>query len=77
MVADNFFTNISLARRLLAHDTYLLETLSSNRVASGKEILQKKLKRGKAYGLQIKEGIKLIMWKDKNDILMISTRPSR
>ncbi len=28
------------------------------------------------YGLQNKEGIKLIMWKDETDVLMISTRPS-
>jgi hypothetical protein len=75
VVADNFFTSISLAERLLAHDTYLTGTLRTNRAASGKEILQKKLKRGEAYGLQNK-GIKLIMWKDKKDVLMISTRPS-
>ena len=76
MVTDNFFTSISLAKRLLAHDTYLIGTLRSNRAASGKEFLQKKLRRGEAYGLQNKEGIKLILWKDKKDVLMISTRSS-
>jgi hypothetical protein len=30
-----------------------------------KNFFKKKLKRGEAYGLQNKEGIKLIMWKDK------------
>lgn len=45
VVADNFFTSISLAKRLLAHDTYLIGTLRSNRAASGKELLQKQLKR--------------------------------
>jgi hypothetical protein len=76
VVADNFFTSISLAERLLADDTYLIGTLRSNRTVSGKKILQRKLKRGEAYGLQNKEGVKLIMWKDKKDVLMISTRPS-
>ena len=76
VVADNFFTSISLAKRLLAHDTYLIGTLKSNRDASGKEFLQKQLKGGEAYGLQNKEGIKLIMWKDKKDVLMISARSS-
>lgn len=76
VVADNFFTSISLAKRLLAHDTYLIGTLRSNRAASGKELLQKQLKRGEAHGLQNKEGIKLILWKDKKDVLMISTRPT-
>ncbi len=73
---ENFFTSISLAKRLLVHDTYLIGTLRSNRAASVKKFLQKKLKCGEAYGLQNKEGIKRIMWKDKKDVLMISTRPS-
>ena len=76
VVADNFFTSISLAKSLLAHDTYLIGTLRRNRATSGKEVLQRKLKRGEAYGLQNQEGIKLIMWKDRKDVLMISTRPS-
>ena len=36
IVADNFFTSISLAKSLLEHDTYLIETLRRNRTASGK-----------------------------------------
>ena len=35
VVADNFFTSISLAKRLLEHDTYLIGTLRSNRAGSG------------------------------------------
>jgi hypothetical protein len=50
--------------------------LRSNRAGSGNEVLQKKLRRGEVSGLQNKDGIKLIMWKDKRDVLMISTRPS-
>ncbi len=76
VVADNFFTSISLAKSLLAHDTYLIGTLRRNRTASGNEFLRRKLKRGEVYGLQNEEGIKLIMWKDKKDVLMISTKPS-
>jgi hypothetical protein len=65
VVADNFFTSISLAKRLLAHDTYLIGTFRRNRSASGKEFLRRELKRGEVYGLQNEEGIKLIMWKTK------------
>ncbi len=36
LVADNFFTSISLAKRLLEHDTYLIGTLRSNHASSGK-----------------------------------------
>ena len=76
VVADNYFTTISLANYLLDHDTYLIGTLRSNRVGSGRAIFENDLSRGEVYGLQNKDGIKLIRWKDKNDILMISTRPS-
>jgi hypothetical protein len=70
VVADNFFTSIPLAKRLLEDDTYLIGTLRSNRVGSGSEVVQKNLRRGEVYGLQNKDGVKLIMWKDKRDVLM-------
>ncbi len=76
VVVDNFFASISLAKRLLEHDTYLIGTLRSNRAGSGSEVVQKKLGCGEVYGLQNKDGVKLIKWKDKKDVLMISTRPS-
>ena len=76
VVADNFFTTISLAKRLLEDDTYLIGTLRSNRAGSGNEVTQRKLRRGEAYGRQNRDGVKLIKWKDKRDVLMISTRPS-
>ncbi len=75
-VADNFVTSISLRKRLLWNDTYLIQTLRSNCARSGHEVVQKKLKRGEVYGLQSKNGIKLIKWKGKRDVLMISTKPS-
>ena len=76
VVAENFFTGIPLANRLLEHDTYLIGTLRSNRAGSGSEVAQKNLRRGEVYGLQNTNGVKLIKWKDKKDVLMISTRPS-
>ena len=76
VVADNFFTSISLAKCLLENDTYLIGTLRSNRAGSGSEVVQKNLRRGEVYGLQNKDGVKMIKWKDKKDVLMVSTRPS-
>jgi hypothetical protein len=76
VVVDNFFTSISLAERLLQNDTYLIGTLRSNRAGSGHEVAQKKLKRGEIYALQSNNGVKLIKWKDKRDVLMISSKPS-
>ena len=61
---------------MLENDTYLIGTLRSNRVGSGKAIVQKQLKKGEIYGLQNGDGVKLIKWKDKRDVLMIATKPS-
>ncbi|CAF1546776.1 unnamed protein product [Adineta ricciae] len=76
VVADNFFITISLAQYLLRNDTYLIGIFRSNRAGSLHEVAKKKLKHGEVYGLQNKDGIKLIKWKDKRDVLMISTKPS-
>jgi hypothetical protein len=76
VAADNFFTTIALGKRLLENDTYLIGTLRSNRAGSRNEVVQKQLKKGETYGLQNGDGIKLIKWKDKRDVLMISTKPS-
>ena len=61
---------------MLENDTYLIGTLRSNRAGSGSEVVQQRLRRGEVYGLQNKDGVKLIKWKDKKDVLMVSTRPS-
>ena len=76
VVVDNFFTSISLAESLLRNDTYLIGTLRSNRARSGHEVVRKKLMRGEVFGQQSNIGTKVIKWKDKRDILMISTKPS-
>ncbi|CAF3741604.1 unnamed protein product [Rotaria sp. Silwood1] len=60
IVADNFFTSIFLAKYLLEDDTYLIGTLRSNRVGSGSKVLEENLSRREVYGLQNKDGIKLI-----------------
>lgn len=72
----DYFIGIPLAKYLLDHDTYLIGTLRSNRAGSGSAIFKDDLSRGRVYGLQNKDCIKLIRWKDKNDALMISMRLS-
>ncbi|CAF3968982.1 unnamed protein product [Rotaria sordida] len=57
VVADNFFTSISLAKYLLEHDMYLIGTLRKNRVGSGGRILEENLIRGEVYGLQNKDAM--------------------
>ncbi|CAF1333659.1 unnamed protein product [Rotaria magnacalcarata] len=76
VVVGNFFASVSLAKSLLRNDTYLIGTLRSKRAGSEHEVVQKKLKHGEIYALQSNNGIKLIKWKDKRDVLMISTKSS-
>jgi hypothetical protein len=76
VAADNFFTSIPLARRLLEDEAYLVGTLRPNRARSENQVRQRKLRRGEVYGRQNRDGIKLIKWKDKRDVLMISSKPS-
>ena len=57
MVAVNFFTSISLAKRLLGHDMYLIGTLRRNRAGPGSKIVQKNSRYGdtvKFTGTRIK-----------------------
>ena len=74
--AGNFVTSISLAKSLLEDDAYPIEILRSNRTGSGNEVRREKLRRGEVYGCQNREGIKLLLCRDKRDVLMISFRPS-
>ena len=76
VVVDNFFISISLVERLLEHNTYLIGTLRSNRAGSVSEVPHKNRRHGEVYELLSKEGVRLIIRKDKKNVLMISTRPS-
>ena len=54
----------------------LLEHWEVIEAGSGHGVVRKKLKRGEVYVLQSNNGTKVIKWKDKRDVLMISTKPS-
>ena len=60
----------------MRNDTYLIGTMRTDRAGSVHRVVQKKLKRDEVYGLQSSNGIKLIKWKGRRDVLMISTKPS-
>ncbi|XP_050066297.1 uncharacterized protein LOC126555419 [Aphis gossypii] len=47
MVVDNWYTSIELAEILGQHDTYLIGTLRANRKSNPKEIIKKKIKKGR------------------------------
>nr|CAH7752331.1 unnamed protein product [Callosobruchus chinensis] len=74
VVTDNYYTSLELANNLLDKKTHLLGTLRSNRRGNPKEVINKKLKRGEVVAQENNRGICILKWKDKRDVLMISTK---
>nr|CAH7712980.1 unnamed protein product [Callosobruchus chinensis] len=54
--------------------THLLGTLRSNRRGNPKEVINEKLKRGEVVAKENNRGICILKWKDKREVLMLSTK---
>ena len=74
LICDNWYTSVDLAEKLLQRDTHLLGTLRKNRKRNPKIVTQKKLKKGEYIGRQNTNNITVMKWKDKRDVLMLSTK---
>lgn len=73
---DNWYTNLALANLLLDNDTHLVGTLRKNRRGLPKEVIEAKLKPGESIARENERGICVLKWKDKRDVLMLSTKHS-
>ncbi|CAH1989787.1 unnamed protein product [Acanthoscelides obtectus] len=76
LVTDNWYTSIDLAKRLMDRQTYLIGTLRKNRRGLPKDLVNKKLKCGEIAALQNQDGVTVIFWNDKRNVLMLSTKHS-
>lgn len=74
MFTDNWYTSVSLARELLSRSTNLVGTLRSNRKFNPKDVINAKLKKGEIKSSQNENNIVVTKWKDKLDVLMLSTK---
>lgn len=72
-VNDNFYTSVPLAKQLLSRRTHSVGTLRKNRKDLPKEVVSAKLKKGEIMGRENEDGIVVSKWKDKRDVLMLST----
>ncbi|KAF0752657.1 piggyBac transposable element-derived protein 4-like [Aphis craccivora] len=70
---DNFYNSVQLSRKLLSKKTYVTGTLRSNRKNNPKDVIEKKLKKGESICRYTNDGICIAKWKDKRDVLMISS----
>jgi len=73
--ADNFYTSVPLAEKLLKEKTYYCGTLRKNRKFVPKSLLNAKVKTGEMISQQNVAGIKVYHWKDKRSVLCLSTIP--
>ncbi|KAB0790392.1 hypothetical protein PPYR_15240, partial [Photinus pyralis] len=74
IVTDNYYTSLELANKLLDNKTHLLGTLRANRRGNPKDVVTKKLKPGEIIAKENNRGICIMKWKDRRDVLMLSTK---
>ncbi|CAG5041429.1 unnamed protein product [Parnassius apollo] len=77
LVTDNWYTSLELANELLDKDTHLVGTLRKNRRGLPKAVVDSKLKPGEVIAMENERGICVLKWKDKRDVLMLSTKHSK
>lgn len=70
---DNFYNSVKLTKDLLDHKTYVTGTLRANRKGNPAEVVNKKLKKGQLVAQFNTDGICVIKWKDRREILAISS----
>jgi len=70
---DNFYNSVQLSRKLLQKKTYVTGTLRSNRKHNPREVIAQKLKKGESICRYTEDNICVMKWKDKRDVLTISS----
>lgn len=71
---DNFYSSTDLGEYLINNRTNMCGTLRSNRKRNPSFVIRKKLKRGETCWRRNRKNIIVLKWKDKRDVLMISTK---
>lgn len=68
---NNLYNTVKLTEELLLRKTYVIGTLRSNR--KGNPVVKKKLKKGELVVQYNSLGICVVKWKDRREILAISS----
>ncbi|KAJ8938998.1 hypothetical protein NQ314_011248 [Rhamnusium bicolor] len=74
LFTDNWYTSVGLVRKLATRGTHLVGTLRSNRKYNPKNVITASLNQGQIFGMESDDGITILKWKDKRDVLMLSTK---
>ena len=76
LCTDNWYTSVDLANNLIDKNTHLIGTLRTNRKGNPSKVIKTNLKRGKIIARENNQGITVLKWKDKRDVLVLSTKHS-
>lgn len=71
---DNWYTSVRLSKQLINRDTHLVGTLRQNRRNNPSDVVNAKLKKGQVVAQQNEDKTVVLKWKDKRDVLMLSTK---
>lgn len=74
IATDNWYTSLELAYELLKNETHFLGTVRKNRRHLPKKVIETQLQRGDFVAQENEDGITVLKWKDKRDVLMLSTK---
>ncbi|CAK1552923.1 unnamed protein product [Leptosia nina] len=73
---DNWYTSAPVARELLQNETHLIGTLRKNRRDFPTVVVSTKLIKAQLIAKESDDGITVLWWRDKRDVLVISTKHS-
>ncbi|CAK9833715.1 PiggyBac transposable element-derived protein 4 [Anthophora retusa] len=76
LCTDNYYTSVDLANKLISKNMHLIGTLRPNRKENPKAVVTAKLRRGEVIARENRNGITVMKWKDKRDVLVLSTKHS-
>ncbi|XP_071056471.1 piggyBac transposable element-derived protein 4-like [Onthophagus taurus] len=74
LYGDNFYSGVPLVKKLQERKTFYCGALRSNRRGLPKEFINRGIKKNEVVGVHNGKGVKIIKWKDKRPILMISNK---
>lgn len=74
---DNYYTSVALAEYLLDKKTCICGTVRAGRKFLCKEVVKANLKKGEMRAIENRKGVKFYKWKDKRDVLTLSTVPEQ
>lgn len=75
LFVNNYYSSNFLGEYLLQRKTYMCGTVRVDRKNLPKTVMKAKLKRGEIKALQSKKGVKVFNWKDKRNVITLSTIP--